>query len=250
MRISPCSLILYLLSADLFDKFSPAIISEMDNGSSIAIDGPVASGKTVIGRLIANELGYPFLDTGVMYRAITWFILGQSVALTDQKTMEDIIQSVNIEVKDSPDGNTVSINGSDITQHLRTTAVETTVSRISELPFIRKLMVRQQRIMTANNSMVLAGRDIGTVVIPEARLKFFLNASSEERANRRYNQMIATGEYADWLIVKHELDIRDQTDTERLYSPLKIASDAHVIDTDSLSIDEVVQEILTIVRKS
>lgn len=250
MRISPWSLILYLLSVDLFDKFSPAIISEMDNGSSIAIDGPVASGKTVIGRLIANELGYPFLDTGVMYRAITWFILGQSVALTDQKTMEDIIQSVNIEVKDSPDGNTVSINGSDITQHLRTTAVETTVSRISELPFIRKLMVRQQRIMTANNSMVLAGRDIGTVVIPEARLKFFLNASSEERANRRYNQMIATGEYADWLIVKHELDIRDQTDTERLYSPLKIASDAHVIDTDSLSIDEVVQEILTIVRKS
>ena len=250
MRISPWSLILYLLSVDLFDKFSPAIISEMDNGSSIAIDGPVASGKTVIGRLIANELGYPFLDTGVMYRAITWFILGQSVALTDQKTMEDIIQSVNIEVKDSPDGNTVSINGSDITQHLRTTAVETTVSRISEFPFIRKLMVRQQRIMTANNSMVLAGRDIGTVVIPEARLKFFLNASSEERANRRYNQMIATGEYADWLIVKHELDIRDQTDTERLYSPLKIASDAHVIDTDSLSIDEVVQEILTIVRKS
>ena len=98
--------------------------------------------------------------------------------------------------------------------------------------------------------MDLARRDNGTVVIPEARLKFFLNASSEERANRRYNQMIATGEYADWLIVKHELDIRDQTDTERLYSPLKIASDAHVIDTDSLSIDEVVQEILTIVRKS
>ena len=98
--------------------------------------------------------------------------------------------------------------------------------------------------------MVLAGRDIGTVVIPEARLKFFLKASSEERANRRYTQMIQTGKSVDWSIVKHELDIRDQIDTERLHSPLKIASDAHVIDTDNLSINDVVQKILSIVRKS
>lgn len=238
------------MGADLFDKFSPAIISRMDNGSSIAIDGPVASGKTVIGRLVANELGYPFLDTGVMYRAITWLILDRSIELTDQKSVEDIARLVDMEVTDSPNGNMVSINGSDITRHLRTPAVETTVSRISEFPFIRKLMVHQQRTMAERNSMVLAGRDIGTVVIPETRLKFFLKASSEERANRRYTQIMETGKLADWSIVKHELDIRDQIDTERLHSPLKIASDAHVIDTDYLSINKVVENILSIVRKS
>jgi cytidylate kinase len=221
----------------------------MHVGTSIAIDGPVASGKTVVGRLIARDLGYPFLDTGVMYRAIAWVILNRSVKLEDSHSVEELIQSLSLEVRDSPSGNIASINGHDITQYLRTPEVESFVSRISEVPFIRELMVHKQRAMTANTPMVLAGRDIGTVVIPQARLKFFLKASSEERANRRYIQMVESGKSPELSTVKHELDTRDQIDTKRIHSPLKIATDAHVIDTDSLSIKQVVQRILDIVRK-
>lgn len=235
---------------DLFDKYTAAIILSMDKEFSIAIDGPVASGKTVIGRLVARNLGFPFLDTGVMYRAIAWAALDQSVHVQDIPSLELLARLVKLDVWDSPEGNRVSIDNRDITEYLRLPEVEHSVSKISEIATIRDILVSKQRAMAKERTMVLAGRDIGTVVLPEAKLKFFLKASTLERAKRRYNQLSEAGHLPNLKIVTHELEDRDRMDTERTLSPLRIPVNAHVINTDKLSIDQVVQNILDTINGS
>ena len=217
----------------------------------IAVDGSAASGKSSIGRRLAARLGYPFLDTGVMYRAITVAAVDQDLDVHDEEAMTRLAQSVSIDVAlpQTPNGETrVAVNGRDVTGGLRRAEVEDAVSLVSRVPAVREALVRQQRTIAASKAIVMAGRDIGTVVLPDADLKLYLDASLEERANRRHREFESLGRDSNHDDVLTDIRRRDQIDSERDVSPLMAAPDAVTINTDGLSLDEVFARVVAIVE--
>ena len=220
----------------------------MPKPSTIAIDGPVAAGKTAVGTLLAHHLGYSFIDTGSMYRAITWAALKDKVDTEDETELTSLAHRVQIEVipSDGLAGPKIKIDGEDITVVLRTRDVEQKVSLVSRFTQVRQAMVARQRTLAQRGKIVMAGRDIGTVVIPDADLKIFLTASPEERARRRHHDMEEMGQTLDLAQVLEGLLQRDKLDTERANSPLRAGDDAHIIDTDHIDLAQVVQRILTL----
>ena len=219
----------------------------MQERRAIAIDGPVAVGKTVVGRLLARRLGFRFLDTGVMYRAVTIAALERSVPLEDGEALTRLAEEIAIDVLETDAGHQVIVDGSDVTGRLRTPDVEHGASVVSQVPGVRKALVRKQRAMADSGRWVLVGRDIGTVVLPDADVKLFLEASVEERARRRYEEISARGGSVDPDVVRSELEERDRRDTQRAHSPLRAAADARRVVTDGLTVDQVVEHILTLV---
>ncbi|MBI2165916.1 MAG: (d)CMP kinase [Chloroflexi bacterium] len=217
---------------------------------AIAIDGPVAAGKTTVGRLLARRLGYRFVDTGAMYRAITWLALQRDVDITDAKALVALAEEATIEVNQvTPDGEpALRVNGCDVTGQLRTPEVEGAVSLVSRTSGVRIALVAQQRKLAQEGRVVMAGRDIGTVVLPQADIKVFLRASPGERARRRLEELRDTGQDVSYEDVLSDLARRDKLDTERADSPLRPAEDARIVDTDSLSLEEVVSLIEKMVR--
>ncbi len=221
---------------------------------TIAIDGPAASGKTVVGRIVAETLGYWFLDTGIMYRAVTWLALERGVSLDDSAGLGDLTRAVQVQPV-SRDGDSVEVAGSRVGPELRESRVDNNVSNVSRHPVVRRALVEQQRAYAdsvVNNGdgenpvggIVMIGRDIGTVVLPEAGLKVFLTASAKERARRRCREMLERGQAADLTIVQREIEARDAIDSSRDDSPLRPANDACLLDTSDLSVPEVVEAIL------
>jgi cytidylate kinase len=222
----------------------------MPVASTIAIDGPAGAGKTVVGQGVACALDYLFLDTGAMYRALTYLALERGVALSDEAALALLARQAAIDVlPDGPaDGRpyTVMAEGKDVTWQIRAPAVNDSVSIVSAWPAVRREMVQAQARLASRGRCVLAGRDIGTVVLPHADLKIFLVASLEERARRRAQELTARGEVTDESALRVALAARDALDSGRAASPLKPAPDAHLLDSTCKTVEEVVAAIVAL----
>ena len=227
-------------------------VPEKTPPSIIAIDGPAASGKSTIGKRLADELGYLFFDTGLMYRAITWLALQHEVDIRDEVAITKLAESIPIDVlpPSRADGRTcdVIVDGVDITWETRRPEVDANVSVVSAYPGVRRALSAQQRRIGQRGCVVMVGRDIGTVVLPNADLKIYLDASAEERARRRYDEIAARGESADYNEILAKVIKRDRIDSTRDVAPLTIADDASVIDSNNLSAEEVFQQIFALCK--
>ena len=220
--------------------------------NTIALDGPAASGKSTVGQLVAKELGYLFFDTGVMYRAITLAALEAGVSVFDESGCTKLAEETQIDVQPPSieDGrlNDILIDGIDKAWGIRTPEVDANVSEVSVYAGVRAALTAQQRKIGVRGRVIMVGRDIGTVVMPDAVLKVYLDASAEERARRRHNERIIRGEESDYEQVLAIVKKRDQIDSGREVAPLRAADDAVVIDSDHLSIEEVFEAMLTLIR--
>ena len=217
----------------------------------VAIDGPAASGKSTAAIGVAKALNITHLDTGAMYRAITYGLLKNKIEFTDLDGVEAYLESVNLKFFKNDNVTKLLLNNSDITENIRSNNINENVSEVSAIKIVRDFMVKFQREMSSDIDCVLEGRDIGTVVFPNADFKFFIIASDEARANRRLDDLIKVGDKnpGDFEIVLNELMIRDYKDSTRDHSPLKKAHDALEIDTTHLTINEVVDKIVNTVNQ-
>ena len=210
----------------------------------IAIDGPSGAGKGTVARAVAASLGYRHVDSGAMYRAVGWKATRDGVALEDESGLADLAMHAHIDV-----GNTVIIDGHDVTREIRTPAIDRAAAAVARLPRVREILVARQRAMGNGGGIVMEGRDIGTVVFPDADLKIYMDASEEERARRRANDPAHSGGPKAVAEVATLLVERDRSDKTRAASPLYAASDARIVDTTGRTIEEVVQEVLALVEQ-
>ncbi|GAB4490179.1 MAG: (d)CMP kinase [Anaerolineales bacterium] len=214
--------------------------------SIIAIDGPAASGKSTLGFRLSEVLGYLYFDTGLMYRAVTWLALNQGIDLHNEDAVTRLAEDVPIEVTapSLEDGRAcdVVVDGHDITWEIRKPEVDANVSLVSAYPGVRKALTIQQRRIGMRGRVVMVGRDIGTVVLPEADLKIYLDASPEERAHRRHKEIVGRGGRANYEDVLEKVIDRDRIDSTRAVAPLKPAADAVILDSDALDADEVFEK--------
>jgi cytidylate kinase len=209
----------------------------------VAIDGGVASGKSAVGRRVAEQLGLRFVDSGLMYRAVAHAALDRGVAVGDGAALTALATRLQIRI----DGRRVWVDGEEITDHVYEPRISEVVSRVAKVAGVRLALVAEQRAL-AREGVVMAGRDIGTVVFPDARFKFFLTASVDERVRRRAAQMEARGEAVDAAKMRVEVEERDRLDSQRTVAPLRPAADAVLIDTDPLDLEQVVEVILEHIR--
>ena len=210
----------------------------------IAIDGPAASGKSTSAKLLAKELGYLYLDTGAMYRCIAFSILENNIDISNQDSLTKFLKNFEIDLKKTNNNLSFFVNGKNVTNKIRKSDVSQKVSEVSAIPIIREYMVRIQRSFTKNNSCVMEGRDIGTVVFPDAEFKFFFIATDEVRAKRRQLELESLGEKKSLVNLMHEIKKRDKFDSERGHSPLRKAFNAIEVDTTNMTIDEQVNFML------
>ncbi len=219
---------------------------------TIAIDGPAASGKSSIGQELAIELGYLFLDTGLMYRAVTWAALHQNIEISDEKSVNDLAKKIKISIQPPSveDGRQcdVLVNEQDITLLIRSQRVNDNVSRVSTYAGVREALTTQQRIFGEQGNIVMVGRDIGTVVLPNADLKIYLEASVEERACRRHKEGLELGENGTYQEILKSMKRRDEIDSRRSLAPLIPAKDAVIILTDGKNKEQVIKEILGLIN--
>ena len=217
----------------------------------IAIDGPSASGKSTLGNKLAQELGYLYFDTGVMYRAITWLALQKKMEISDEAGITRLAETTPIDVRPPSiqDGRAydVIVDGQDITWDIRRPEVDGNVSPVSAYAGVRKALSAQQRRIGMRGNVVMVGRDIGTVVLPKAGLKIYLDASAEERAHRRYEELRQRGEPADYDEILRAMRNRDQIDSTRSVAPLRPAKDTHILCSDGLDAQQVLQQALALV---
>ena len=220
---------------------------------TIAIDGPAASGKTTLGKKLADELGFLLLDTGVMYRAVTWQVLSQGIDPEDEAAVTAVAEGTEIDVRTPSVANgrssDIYANGKDITWEIRQPEIDRNVSVVSAYPGVRHALVAMQRRIGERGNVVMVGRDIGTVVLPDADLKIYLDASVEERARRRYEEMIQRGESANLPDILRDMRRRDRIDSTRETSPLRAATDAIIVNSDHLDEDQVLAQVLNLVKE-
>lgn len=213
----------------------------------IAIDGPAGAGKSTVAQLVAAKLGYVYLDTGAMYRAVTYQVLKRGIDLSDHEMITAVAREADIVLKSAGNAKPkVFLNGEEISDKIRTNEISNLVSPLSAIGTVREVLVEQQRKLAQQGAVVLDGRDIGTVVLPNADVKIFLTASADERARRRMLDLEKQGEKADFQQLLSEIEARDTRDSTRDVAPLKVADGGIVVDTDKLTIDEVVDRILEI----
>ncbi|WP_066193167.1 (d)CMP kinase [Gracilibacillus timonensis] len=213
---------------------------------AIAIDGPAAAGKSTVAKIVAKELSYIYIDTGAMYRSLTYSVMVNGVPRTDKQQVIDHLAAIEIYIDTNQ---AVFIDQMEVTERIRTEEVSQHVSEIASIPEVREEMVRRQQQLAAKRAVVMDGRDIGTHVIPDAEVKIFLIASVEERAQRRHAENQKKGFTSDLEQIKKDIARRDKLDSEREVSPLRKADDAIEIDTTSLAIGEVAEKILTIAKE-
>ena len=211
----------------------------------VAIDGPSGAGKGTIARTLAESLGYRHIDTGAMYRAIGWKANVEGIPLDDERAVADLAQRADIVLE----GGVVSIDGHDVTRAIRTPEIDRAATAVARLPRVREVLVARQRKFGEAGGIVMEGRDIGTVVFPNADLKIYLDASAEERARRRAGDTAHTGGQAGQEAVAASIAARDKSDTTRIVSPLTVAPDAVHIDTTGMPIQQVVDTVMELVRR-
>lgn len=216
----------------------------------VAIDGPAGSGKSTIAHQIAERLGFTHINTGALYRGVALLAIEHGVDLNDETEVLRACKSATFEFRISTDGNVLHIDDRDVGEEIRREDVGQAASKVSAYPGVRKLLLGLQRELGANGGVVLEGRDIGTVVFPEAEVKIFLTASIEARAERRTKELLAKGEQVDAEKIRAEMIARDKQDTTRAVAPLKQAPDAHLVDTSKMSIESVLDRLESIVRNA
>jgi len=216
----------------------------------VAIDGPAASGKSTVARALARRLGFAYLDTGAMYRAVAALALDRGVALDDETALTQLAETEAITFHhpaDDPVPDTVLIGGTDVTAAIRTPEADAAVSAVARVPGVRAAMVAQQRRLARAVDTVVEGRDIGTVVFPHASVKAYLTASAEERARRRHEELTERGHALEERAVHEGIEARDSADSTRAASPLAVADDAVVVDTTGMTVHEVVEHVAGLV---
>ncbi|MCJ7814115.1 MAG: (d)CMP kinase [Candidatus Atribacteria bacterium] len=224
------------------------------NGLIIAIDGPAAVGKSTLAKLIARELDFLYIDTGAMYRAITWKVLKNSININNENIISDLVSDTCITIErvnsnNLKNDNRIFVDGEDVTEEIRDPKIDRNVSQIARLPKIRKQLIHLQRKLAEKGNIIMEGRDIGSVILPKADIKLYFTASEEERIKRRYTELIDKGYQVNYEEVKKQIVQRDEIDSKRKYAPLIKAKDAIVIDSTEKSIEEVKDEIFKIIRK-
>jgi len=215
----------------------------------IAIDGPAAAGKSTIAKMTAEKLGYTYIDTGSMYRALTHKALEQNIHITDGEKLVKLLQAMSISLVPTEEGQSVIVDGKDVSEEIRTTEVTAKVSEVAAHHCVRELMVEKQQLLGGDYGVVMDGRDIGTEVLPDAELKIFMTASVEVRALRRYKENLKRGIVSSIESLQLEISERDRADCEREVSPLRQADDALLIDTTTMTIEEVAEQISMLAKE-
>lgn len=217
-------------------------------GCNIAIDGPAGAGKSTIAKKVAKELSFIYVDTGAMYRAVALYLLNQGIDRDDSKAIADNCQNAEVSIRYENQEQIVILNGENVNSYIRTEEVGNMASKTSANPAVRAHLLNLQRNLAAKNDVVMDGRDIGTVVLPDAQVKIFLTASVETRAKRRYDEYLAKDEPCNLEEIKKDIEIRDHQDMTREISPLRQADDAVLVDSSQMNIEEVVDAILGIYK--
>jgi CMP/dCMP kinase len=221
----------------------------MNNKISIAIDGPAAAGKSTVAKIVAENLSYIYIDTGAMYRALTYKAILNQADIENEDQLNQLLSDTSIELLPNMGKQIILLDGIDVTDEIRNSEVTNAVSKVSRHRLIRMEMVERQQSFAAKGGVVMDGRDIGTFVLPKAEVKVFLIASVEERATRRHTENLAKGYLSDLKQLKEEIAQRDKLDSEREIAPLRKADDAFEIDTTSLTIDQVVDQIMKLAKE-
>lgn len=221
----------------------------MKKGLVIAIDGPSGAGKSTVARLLANRLGYTYIDTGAMYRAFGWKAKQEGISPADEPAIAALCARVDIAIRQDIDVQRMFVNGIDVTGDIRTPEMGMMASAVSQSPSVRARLLVLQRKLGEEGAVVMDGRDIGTVVFPDAEVKFFLDASAEERGDRRYRELRAKGMDVDPVRITREIRDRDCQDSQREIAPLRQAADAVRIDSSRMTIDEVIDRMRSVVSR-
>ncbi|MCD8511471.1 MAG: (d)CMP kinase [Bacillus sp. (in: Bacteria)] len=221
----------------------------MKKQMNIAIDGPAGAGKSTVAKMVAEELSYIYIDTGAMYRAITYEAIQNNIDVNDERKLVELLKELDIELINTEGSQRILLNGKDITEEIRSSDVTNNVSYVAKHQKIRQEMVKRQQLLAVKGGTVMDGRDIGTMVLPEAELKVFLTASVEERARRRHEEHLAKGQSSDYDKLINEIRQRDKIDSEREIAPLIKAEDAVEVNSTTMSIKEVVHSILALVEE-
>lgn len=217
--------------------------------ASIAIDGPAGAGKSTIAKLVAKRMGYIYVDTGAMYRAIAHFLVTNNIDIENEEELVKACESISVSIQYENDAQQVYLNGENVTPFLRTEETGNMASKSSAKAPVRAALLDLQRDMAKEYDVVMDGRDIGTNVLPNAEVKIYLTASSKERANRRYKELIAKGESADFDKIEADIIERDERDMNRDIAPLKQAEDAVLVDSSDMNIEEVVVAIMSLAEE-
>ncbi len=215
----------------------------------VAIDGPAGAGKSTVAKRVAKELGYTYMDTGAMYRAFAWRVMKEGLELGDEKKLRSVLRDTDIELVEQNGRLSVLLNRVDVTDRIRTPELSQSASLVSTSAIVRERMVELQRAMGSRGGVVAEGRDIGTVVFPNAEVKIYLDASVEERARRRFEELWSQGKHVTLEETLKEMEERDQRDKERAVAPLRKAEDAVVIDSTNSDVDRVVERIMHEIKK-
>lgn len=216
---------------------------------AIAIDGPAGAGKSSISKVVANELGYLYIDTGAMYRGVTWAVLDSNVDVNDQKAVEALLPSLDLTLEPTASACKVFVKGQDVTNLIRQQQINENVSTIASYKGVREYLVERQQAMAAVGGVILDGRDIGSVVLPDAELKIYLTASVDARAKRRWLEVQGTSNEQPLEDIKKNVESRDEMDKNRDESPLVCVEDAIVVDSSNMTFDETVKHILHLVQE-
>ena len=216
---------------------------------AIAIDGPAGAGKSSISKVVANELGYLYIDTGAMYRGVTWAVLDSHVNVSNQKDVESLLPSLDLTLEPTANTCKVFVKGQDVTDLIRQQQINENVSTIASYKGVREYLVERQQAMAAVGGVILDGRDIGSVVLPKAELKIYLTASVDARAKRRWLEVQGTSNEKPLEDIKKNVESRDEMDKNRDESPLVCVEDAIVVDSSNMTFDETVEYILHLVQE-
>lgn len=223
---------------------------DVETSDIVAIDGPAGAGKSTVARIVAQRLGYAYLDTGAMYRAVTLRVMKKGIDWNNRQAIVDCARTMDLRLEPGEKGMRVWLDGEDVTEAIRTPEVTKNIYRVDEIPEVRAHLVDLQRDFGKRHPTVAEGRDMGTIVFPRAKCKIFLDASLDERTKRRAKELSARGVPVDFEQLRKEIQERDEKNRNRAASPLKPAEDAIYLDSSSLTVDEVVSSILTLARKA
>lgn len=215
----------------------------------ITIDGPSGVGKSTVSRVLADRLGYSYLNTGAMYRTVALKVFRSNIDPEDEHELRILLSKLNLSFEENGGGFHIFLDGKDVSHEIKTPEISMLASYISLKPFVREILSDIQRRIGERGNIILEGRDIGTVVFPDADIKFYLDASPEIRASRRYREMVQMGRHIDWQEVFEDLIRRDASDTKRDISPLEPAEDAIIIESGHMTIEEVIDRMLSVINK-